>query len=100
MWFKIKDQQVILRIFAKPHANRTAYIKIDENALHIALNAKPHEGEANKELISYLAKIFRMPKSHLILQRGESSRHKVIMLPLTPKIQEFLDNPAVFLEKK
>ncbi|HSW70815.1 MAG TPA: DUF167 domain-containing protein [Gammaproteobacteria bacterium] len=92
MWFKIQSQQVELRIFAKPNAKRTALIKVHDE-LHIALNAKPHEGEANKELICYLAKLLQLPKGHIILKRGEGSRHKVVIIPLTAEVQKFLDNP-------
>ncbi len=97
MWFKIEDQHVVLRIFAKPNAKRTALLKVNDDALHIALHATPHEGEANKVLISYLAKLFRIPKSHIILQRGVSSRYKEIVVPLTEKIQQFLDDHSCYL---
>lgn len=99
MWFKIQDQQVTLRMFAKPHAKKTTFLKVEEDALHIALHATPHEDEANKELISYLAKLFHLPKSSVILQRGKNARHKVIQVPLVPRIQEFLDNPTLFLNQ-
>lgn len=91
-WFKIQDQQVELRIFAKPNAKRSSLLKVDDQGLHIALHAKPHEGEANKELINFLSKLFQLPKSKVILQRGINSRHKVVSLPLTHKVREFLDN--------
>lgn len=95
MWFKIQNQQVILRIFAKPHAKKTALLKIDDDCLHIALHAKPHEGEANKELISFVAKLFQVPKSQVVLQRGASSKHKEIILPLTEKVQQVLDDSSL-----
>ncbi len=53
MWFQIKDQHVEIRVFAKPKAKRTALLKVNEEGLNIALHAKPHEGEANIELISF-----------------------------------------------
>lgn len=95
MWFKIVNQQVELKIFVKPNAKRTAFLKVDDQALHISLHAKPHEGEANKELISFLAKLFRIPKSQIMLQRGESSRRKIMMVPLSVNVQKFIDNPFV-----
>jgi hypothetical protein len=64
--------------------------------LHISLHAQPKQGEANKELISYLAKILRLPKSQIILQRGEGSRHKQVIVPLTITVQQLLDNPISF----
>jgi uncharacterized protein (TIGR00251 family) len=91
MWFKIQEKKVTLLIYAKPNAKRTALLKVtDEEGLHIALHAKPHDGEANKELISYLAKLFDLPKSHIILERGETARRKVVMIPFTEKVQAFL----------
>lgn len=92
MWSKIEDKQVSLQVYAKPHSKRTGLLKIDNNGLHIGLHAKPHEGEANKELIFYLAILFRLPKSSVVLQRGQGSRHKVIVVPLSGKIQQFLDD--------
>lgn len=99
MWFKIKNQQVTFRIFAKPNAKRTALLKVDDSNLHISIHAKPHEGEANKELICYLAKLFRLPKSNIILQSGENAKHKVIAVPLSSRVQEFLNDPTIFLSK-
>lgn len=91
MWFKIIKQQVVLQVFAKPNAKQTALLKVDDEGLHIALHAKPQKGEANKELIAYLAKLFDLPKSSITLKRGENSRYKVVIVPLTKKIQEFIE---------
>jgi uncharacterized protein YggU (UPF0235/DUF167 family) len=51
IWFKIHNQRITLSIFAKPHAKKTTILKVDGEGLHVAIHAKPHEGEANKELI-------------------------------------------------
>lgn len=91
MWFKIKNQQVEIRIFAKPNAKKTALVKINEKGLNIALHAKPHESEANKELISFLAKFFQLPKNSVILQRGTNSRYKMVELPLTIEVRQFFN---------
>jgi len=89
-WFKINNQQIELHILAKPHAKRSALLAVGEQELQIALHAKPHQGEANKELIAFLAKLFQIPKSHILLRRGEASRHKVVVLPLNEKIQDVI----------
>jgi uncharacterized protein (TIGR00251 family) len=92
MWYKIHDQEVTITIYAKPRAKRTALLKIDENGLHISLHAKPVEGEANHELINYLAKLFNLPKNQIILKKGEGSKHKIISVPYTQKIADFIKN--------
>jgi len=98
MWFKIHSQQVELHIFAKPNAKKTAFVKITDQKLHIMLHAKPHHGEANQELLAYLAKLLQTPKKQIILKQGEQSRHKKIIVPLTPTVQQLLDNPNKFFK--
>lgn len=66
-------------------------IAIKEQELHIALHAKPQEGEANKALIAFLAEYFNLPKTHLTIVRGAQSRHKVIQLPFGDVIIQQLD---------
>lgn len=61
MWFKIQNQHARINIFAKPNAKKTTFLGIGEQGLLISLHAKPHQGEANKVLIAYLAKLFYSP---------------------------------------
>jgi uncharacterized protein YggU (UPF0235/DUF167 family) len=100
MWFKIQNQHIELRIIAKPNAKCSKLLNITEEGLYIALHAKPHQGEANKELIFYLSKLLRVPKSQIILQKGEGSRYKFVLLPLTDTVNQFLTNPTDFIAKK
>lgn len=97
MWFKVKEQQVVLTVLAKPNAKKTALVAITDHELKISLHAKPHHGEANKELISFLAQLFRVPKTEIILKRGEKSNHKQVIIPLIGKVQEFLNDPTKFI---
>lgn len=86
MWFKIQNQQIRINIFAKPNSKKTAVLGVGEHGLIISLHAKPDKGSANKELIAYLAKLFHLPKTQIILQKGEQSRHKQIVAPLTESV--------------
>lgn len=92
MWFTIQDQQVKLRIIAKPNAKKNALVKIDDKGLHVAIHAKPYKGKANEELIEYLSELFDAPKSLIILKSGENSKYKQIVLPLTDSAQIALNN--------
>ncbi len=90
MWYKIKDNQVELRIYAKPNAKRSEITGVSENGLCVALHARPQDGEANAELIKFLSDLLRIPKSKIKLQRGDSSRYKLCILPLTADVQVLL----------
>lgn len=101
MWFKkINANQIELSIYAKPNAKRSALVAISETELHIALHAKPHEGEANAELIEFLSELFQLPKSQISLQRGARGRHKRVLLPLNATIHLFLADPLKWIVKK
>lgn len=91
MWFTIENQQVRINIFAKPNAKKTAWLGISEQGLLISLHAKPHQGAANQELIAYLAELFHLPKSKVILLKGEGSRYKKVILPLTDAVQNTIE---------
>jgi hypothetical protein len=43
--------------------------------------APPHEGEANKKLVAFLAKRFSVPKREIELVSGGKSRVKMIAAP-------------------
>ena len=92
MWFNIKNQKITLSILAKPKAKKTALVKIDEQGLHISLHANPQEGEANTELIRFLAEFFKLPKSQIALVRGQNSRKKQVELPYSESIKRFLQD--------
>jgi len=96
MWFKVQDQQVKLQVIAKPHAKKTALLKVNEKWLYIAIHAKPYKGEANKELILFLSKLFDVPKSQITL-KGENSKHKHIIMPFTLTIQKIINDISVSL---
>ncbi len=93
MWFKIQDNNVIIFILAKPNAKKSKLVEISEDRLHIMLQAKPQSGEANKVLISYISKIFRVPKSQVSILKGMTGRYKQACIPWSEKIQLLLDNP-------
>src|SRR3990167_10464366 len=99
MWFKrIDEKQIQLCIIVKPNAKRTEFLAVSEEGLHIALHAKPHQGEANEELIGYLAKRLRLKKKDVILRRGEKGRKKFIIIPLNDTVQQLLINPGLFIQ--
>jgi len=98
MWYSIKEQQVFLFVFAKPNAKKTFLVQITNEALHISVKAKPQDGAANRELIEFLAILFKLPKSSIVLHRGDTSRHKSFRLPLTQHVEELLTHPETLMQ--
>jgi hypothetical protein len=57
--------------------------------LRIKVAAPPREGEANKELVSFLAKRFSLAKREIEIESGEKSKTKIVAAPAA--LREFLE---------
>jgi len=90
MWYELEKNHVQFTIFVKPNSKKTEMLKIDDRGLHISLHAKPHKGEANKELVEFLSDYFHVPKTQIQLLRGEHGRSKQVLIPLNSSIESFL----------
>jgi uncharacterized protein len=84
-----KPDQLELRVYAQPGARKNEVVGVHLGAsstgastaeLKIKLKAPPVDGKANDCLIEFLSEIFSLPQSRIALLRGETSRHKVVLL--------------------
>ena len=87
--YEIKEDKIILNIKAQPNSSKNKIAGIYGNAIKINIKAPAVEGAANKELIKFLSKTFKIPKSEIEL-KGETSKQKKVILPLNDKVKEFL----------
>lgn len=93
MFYELKDTQVTLRIKAQPNASKSEFAGIyGEDAIKIRIKAPAVEGAANKELIKFLSKSFKIPKSDIIFKTGQSSKIKILEFPLTEKFITWVGN--------
>lgn len=72
--------EVVIEVTARPGASRRGVIGVSAERLIIGVNARPEKGKANDELIEYLAHELRVPRSALLIVRGETSRRKTIRI--------------------
>ena len=77
---KSSKEGLILSVKVVPNASKNAIVGIENDELKVRLNAAPEKGEANEELIAYLAKTWKLPKSSLSIHSGKTSRHKKILI--------------------
>jgi uncharacterized protein (TIGR00251 family) len=81
--FTIGEKRIILKVKAFPKAGRNQIVGVRNGELVIRVRAPASKGEANKELVRYLAKALSISKSEIEIVSGATSRHKVIDLPRT-----------------
>ncbi len=77
---KQREEGIVISIKVIPKAARSAIVGWENELLKVRLKAVPEKGEANRELIAFLATTLHCPKSHLTLLSGETSRHKKVLI--------------------
>ncbi|XP_014211508.1 UPF0235 protein C15orf40 homolog [Copidosoma floridanum] len=75
-----KSGNVTIKVQAKPGAKQNNITDFSDEAVGVAISAPPQEGEANAELVKYLASVLSVRKSDVSLDRGSRSRHKVVLV--------------------
>lgn len=75
-WLRADEEGVTLTLYIQPGAKKTAVTGLHGEALKIRLHALPVEGQANAQLIAFLARHLAVPKRAVTLLSGETSRAK------------------------
>ena len=55
--------------------------RLDGEELAVRLQAQPRKGQANRELLRFLAKTLAVPRGSLRIVTGQTSGHKLLRLP-------------------
>ncbi len=71
---------VMLRVWVQPRASRTEAVGIQDDAVRIRLTAPPAGGEANRELVRFLADVLGVPKRAVEIVRGHTARRKIVRI--------------------
>jgi len=77
-FFLPTGQGYLIRLTVVPGAQRTLVVGRHGDRLKVRLAAPPEKGAANRELIAFLARALRLPKSSFKLTVGAQSRTKVV----------------------
>ncbi len=91
MWYEKKGDFVIIYIKAQPNSSRNKIAGVLGDSLKINIKAPAVEGAANKELVKFLSKSFKIAKSDITFVSGQTSKRKALKLPLNEKVAQFLE---------
>ena len=75
---KQTDKGIVVSFKISPNAKKNEIIK-DESGIKIKITAQPVEGKANKALVEFLSKQFKIPKTSIKILKGETSKDKTIL---------------------
>ncbi|MEN8726472.1 MAG: DUF167 domain-containing protein [Sulfurovum sp.] len=92
MFYNIEDVTVSLRIKAQPNASKSEFCEAyGDDAIKIRIKAPAVEGAANKELVKFLAKSFKVSKSDILFKTGQNSKIKIVAFPLNDKFKDWIE---------
>ncbi len=74
------DKKTTLTLQVQPNAKRNEVLGFAEGILRLKIAAPPVEGKANKELISFLSKTLGINKSSITIDRGHTSKVKIVTI--------------------
>lgn len=93
-WYRWDGDDLILWIKAQPKSSRNGFAEILDDAIKLRITAPPVDGKANAHLVAWLAKHFRVPKSSVIIEKGDTSRRKRIRIcgpvQLSPPLDDMI----------
>ena len=92
MFYNIESEKVSIRIKAQPAASKNEFCEIyGKDAIKIRIKAPAVEGAANKELVKFLAKSFKVSKSDILFKTGQNSKIKIVEFPLSDKFKDWIE---------
>lgn len=68
---------MIINVSVKTRANSAKIEQISDTIFKIWVTEPPEKGKANKQVIELLAKHFKIPKSHISIKAGTTSKEKL-----------------------
>ncbi len=72
------NEGIIVNLRISPNAKKNEIIK-DGDIVKVKITALPIDGKANKALVEFFAKNFKIPKTSIEILKGETSKEKTIL---------------------
>jgi uncharacterized protein (TIGR00251 family) len=79
--YTTRKNNLVLKVKAFPGSERNAVVGLRNGELVMRIRAAAVKGQANRELVKFLAKSLSVSRSEIEILSGERSRHKLVSLP-------------------
>ena len=75
---KQTSEGILVNIKIVPNSSKNDIV-IEEEFIKVKITAQPIEGKANKALIEFLSKKFKIPKTSIEIVKGETNKEKTLL---------------------
>lgn len=76
----MNEEQAKLHIRVHPGAGKNMITGYTDGVVNVKITTRPEKGKANEYLVKYLSKILGVAKSNITIQKGTTSRNKLISI--------------------
>lgn len=76
----MKEERATIVVQVQPNASQNKVTRFENGVLYLRIAAPPVKGKANRELIKFLSAILRVSKGSITIEKGLTSRRKVIVI--------------------
>lgn len=73
---------ILVNIRIVPNSSKNDIV-LEDSFVKVKITAQPIEGKANKALMEFLSKKFKIPKTGIELVRGETNKEKTLLFKTT-----------------
>ena len=80
------NEGLIIKLKIVPNSSKNDII-LEEDFIKIKITAQPIENKANKALVEYLSKTFKIPKTSIEIVKGDTSKEKTLLFKITDKVK-------------
>lgn len=94
MFYHWDDENLHLFLRVQPKASKDEFSEILDDRIKLRITAPPVDGKANKYLIKFLSKVFKVPKAHVIIKNGETSRNKHLIIQRPQQLPELISESS------
>ena len=69
---------LIVRLKIVPNSSKNEIV-LEEEFIKVKITAQPIENKANKALVEFLSKKFKVPKTGIVILKGDTSKEKTLL---------------------
>jgi hypothetical protein len=80
MFYQWQDDDLVLNIRVQPRAAHDGFAELMGEQIKLRITAPPVDGKANRHVIGFLAKTFKVAKTDISIIAGETGRNKRVRI--------------------
>ena len=92
MFFSWDDENLILNIRVLSNSPKDQFTDVLDNRIKLRITATPVDGKANSHIISFLSKLFKVPKSNIEILSGTTNKNKRLRITKPRIIPAFISS--------